>query len=213
MRMNNKGQFSIVAALLVAVILVATVISTYSAIRYSTMQDQPQVLTAVDETNMALKQLLGYTVGYYGSMLQVTGNATYAKEDTTYGAKSYINRGLQNIVDMHPEWGLSLNVTSIDLNVDWFSTESYSSGALTVKYDLAGIGLYGITYSPQGRVGVQVLPSVSGSPARVLLLQDEDEPLNTLTRQNFKFYNYSNSDQIWNLAEPPTEPEGESNGT
>ena len=80
MIMNKRGQFSIIAALLVAVILVATVMSTYSAIRYSTTQDQPQVLTAVDETNTALKQLLGYTVGYYGSILQVTGNSTYARE-------------------------------------------------------------------------------------------------------------------------------------
>src|SRR4030067_2381653 len=182
MRMNNKGQFSIVAALLVAVILVATVISTYSAIRYSTMQDQPQVLTAVDETNMALKQLLGYTVGYYGSMLHVTGNATYAKEDTTYGAKSYLHRGLQNIVDMHPQWGLSLNVTSIDLNVDWFSTASYSSGNMSVRYDLAGLGLYGLIYAPQCRLDGGVLPWVSGSPARVRVLQDEEEPLDTLTR-------------------------------
>ena len=213
MKMNNRGQFSIVAALLVAVILVATVISTYSAIRYSTVQDQPQVLTAVDETNLALKQLLGYTVGYYGSILQVTGNATYAREDTQYGAKSYLHKGLQNIVDMHPEWGLSLNVTSIDLSVDWFSTSSYSSGEMSVKYDLAGLGLYGITYAPQCRLDVEVLPSVSGSPARVRLLQDEEEPLNTLTLQNFKFYNYSNSDQIWNLVDPPNEPEVSSNGT
>ena len=33
--MNNKGQFSIIAALLVAVVLIASVIDTYSAIRYS----------------------------------------------------------------------------------------------------------------------------------------------------------------------------------
>ena len=213
MKLNNRGQFSIVAALLVAVILVATVISTYSAIRYSTIQDQPQVLTAVDETNLALKQLLGYTVGYYGSILQVTGNATYAREDTQYGAKSYLHRGLQNIVDMHPQWGLSLNVTSIDLNVNWFSTASYSSGNMSVKYDLAGLGLYGLTYAPQCRLDVEVLPSVSGSPARVRVLQDEEEPLNTLTLQNFKFYNYSNPDQTWNLIDPPNEPEVSSNGT
>jgi hypothetical protein len=213
MKTNNRGQFSIVAALLVAVILVATVISTYSAIRYSTIQDQPQVLTAVDETNLALKQLLGYTVGYYGSILQVTGNATYAQEDTQYGAKSYLQRGLQNIVDIHPDWGLSLNVTSIDLNVDWFSTASYSAGSMSVKYDLAGLGLYGITYAPQCRLDIEVLSSVSGSPASVRVMQDEEEPLNTLTLQNFKFYNYSNSDQMWNLIDPPNEPEVSSNGT
>ena len=46
--MNNKGQFSIIAALLVAVVLVAAVMTTYSAIRYSPVQGQPQILSAVD---------------------------------------------------------------------------------------------------------------------------------------------------------------------
>jgi len=64
--MNNKGQFSIIAALLVAVVLIGSVMTTYSAIRYSSAQEQPQILSSVDETNQALKQLLGFTVGYYG---------------------------------------------------------------------------------------------------------------------------------------------------
>ncbi|MGB9779138.1 MAG: hypothetical protein ACPLW8_06990, partial [Candidatus Bathyarchaeales archaeon] len=62
--MNSKGQFSIIAALLVAVILIATVIITYSTIRNSPIQDQPQILSAIDETNLALKQILGFTIGY-----------------------------------------------------------------------------------------------------------------------------------------------------
>ena len=53
--MNNRGQFSIIAALLVAVVLIAAVMTTYSAIRYTSLQDQPQVLNAIDEINLALK--------------------------------------------------------------------------------------------------------------------------------------------------------------
>ena len=207
--MNSKGQFSIIAALLVAVILIATVITTYSAIRYSTVGDQPQVLSAVDETNLALNQLLGFTVGYYGSILQVTGNASYAQNLT----KSYLNSGLENIAEIRPELGLSFNVTSLNLQVCWFMTASYSSGNLTVKYDLSGLGLYGLTYSPLCRLDLQVLPSVSGSPALVSIFQDEDKPLNSLTKQNFKFYNYSSSDQTWNLTGPTIEPQVFSNGT
>ena len=108
--MNRKGQFSIIAALLVAVVLIAAVMTTYSAIRYSPLQDQPQVLSAIDETNLALKQLLGFTVGYYGSILQVTGNTSYAQNL----AKSYLQSGLENIADIKPEWGLSFNITSLD---------------------------------------------------------------------------------------------------
>jgi uncharacterized protein (UPF0333 family) len=213
MKINNRGQFSIIAALLVAIILVAAVMSTYSAIRYSTTQDQPQVLTAVDETNAALKQLLGYTVGYYGSVLQVTGNSTYGKDDAQHGAKKYLYDGINNIIEMHPDWGLSVNVSSIRFDLRWYSNESYSFGALSVKYDLTGLGLTGLSYASNCTLSAQVLPSVSGGPAIIRVLQDNGEPLTTLTKDNFKLYNYSTSDQTWNLTDVLVEPEVFSNGT
>ena len=109
--MNKKGQFSIIAALFVVVILVSSVMVTYSAIHYSPAQAQPQIMSAVDETNLALKQVLGFTVGYFGSVLQVTGNSSYAYAQSS----NYLNSGLENIVDMNPEWGTSFNNTSLSL--------------------------------------------------------------------------------------------------
>ncbi len=107
--MNNKGQFSIIAALLVAVVLIASVMATYSAIRYSPIQSQPQILSAIDETNLALKQILGFTVGYYGSVMQVTGNSSYAQTLAT----NYLDSGLENVADIKPEWGASFNVANL----------------------------------------------------------------------------------------------------
>ncbi len=196
MKMNNKGQFSIIAALLVAVILIGTVITTYSAIRYNNTEDQPQVMSSVDETNLALRQLLGFTLGYYGSVLQVTGNTTYAQNIT----KTYLNSGLKNIANTKPELGVSFNVTSIILNVEWFGLNSYSSGMLNVTYDLAGLGFYGLKYSPVCKLEVHVLPSISGQ-ARLVVSEDEGEPLNTLTIQNFRFYRYLSS-EAWDLTTP-----------
>jgi uncharacterized protein (UPF0333 family) len=150
--MNNKGQFSIIAALLVAVVLVAAVMTTYSAIRYNPVQGQPQILSAVDETNQALKQLLGFTVGYYGSVLKVTGNVTYAQQL----AKNYLDSGIANVGSIKPEWGLSLNNTSPILKANWFTNDSYSQGNMTVIYDLNGLGITGISYSVSSRLEVQV---------------------------------------------------------
>ena len=41
-RLNRRGQFSIIAALLISIILVSTVILTYTAIRNDSIQVQPQ---------------------------------------------------------------------------------------------------------------------------------------------------------------------------
>ncbi len=191
-----------------AVVIVATVITTYSAIRYDAIPDQPQVLSAVDETNLALKQLLGFTVGYYGSILQVTGNTTYAKDL----ARSYLRSGLENLADIKPEWGLSFNVTQLNLHIDWFLPTSYSQGQFTITYDLEGLGFHGMTYTSQSELNVQVLPSV-GNEARLSVHKEDGEPLTALSKDNFKFYRYLSTEEKWELAVSSSDPVVFANGT
>ncbi|MBN1245950.1 hypothetical protein JXA31_10190 [Candidatus Bathyarchaeota archaeon] len=208
LKMNRNGQFSIIAALLVAVILIAAVMTTYSAIRYSNIQDQPQVLSAIDEINLALRQVVGFTVGYYGSVLQVTGNTTYAR----LLASNYLQSGLRNIGDIRPEWGASFAVTTLNLRTDWFSNVSYSSGNLSITYNLTGIGLTNMAYSASSRLDVEILES-SPSQAFLSITKDESEPLVNLAKQNLRFYHYLDSDSTWELVAPTVDPVVYANGT
>jgi hypothetical protein len=196
--LNNKGQFSIIAALLVAVILIATVIMTYSTIRNSPIQDQPQILSAIDETNLALKQILGFTIGYYGSVLQVTGNASYAKEL----AVKYLQSGLVNIANMHPEWGTSFNLSNVDLSTYWYTNDSWSTGKLAVNYSLTGLGLYGVTYETSCKLAVQVNQTVLDNQVQLNITKDEKEHLINLGKQNFKFYRYIYENSTWKTMSP-----------
>ena len=207
--MNNRGQFSIIAALLVAVILIATVVMTYSTIRNSIIQTQPQILSAIDETNLAIKQILGFTVGYYGSVLQVTGNSSYAK----MLALKYLQSGLVNIANTHPQWGTSFSLNSSDLSTYWFTNSSYSTGNLKIAYDLTGLGISGIDYQTSGKLCVQIMNSASPTQTFLNITKDEDEPLINLGKRNFKFYNYSYSNSSWTLVNPTTEPTAFANGT
>jgi hypothetical protein len=207
--MNSKGQFSIIAALLVAVVLIATVIVTYSTIRNSPIQDQPQILSAIDETNFAIKQILGFTVGYYGSVLKVTGNSLYARTL----AMEYLHSGLVNIANMHPEWGASFSVEGSGLYAYWFTNTSYSGGNLAVKYNLTGLGIYGIAYETSCRLMVQIENTVSNNQTQLAVTKDEGEPLIHLGKQNFKFYRYIYTNSTWKLITPSTEPVAFANGT
>ncbi len=207
--MNNKGQFSIIAAMFVAVILISSVMMTYSSIRYGSIQDEPHILSAIDETNLALKQVLGFTVGYYGSVLQVTGNSSYARTL----ADKYLKSGLENVANIRPEWGSSFNVVDLSLSNNWFTNASYSKGTLTVNYSLTGLGVSGVTYSASCRLDVQISPSSSSSQVRLTVLRDENQALNDLGRQNFKFYLYRYNNLTWEMVSPSSEPVAFSNGT
>jgi uncharacterized protein (UPF0333 family) len=207
--MNNRGQFSLIAALLVAVILIATVIVTYSTIRNSPVQEQPQVLSAVDETNLAIKQILGFTLGYYGSVLQVTGNSSYAKTL----ALGYLHSGLENVANMHPSWGASFLESSADLYTYWFTNSSYSNGNLGVTYNLTGLGIYGITYQSSCRLNVQIMNTSSVTQVCLNVTKDQDEPIVDLGKQDFKFYRFVNTSSTWEQSSPSTEPIAFANGT
>jgi len=209
--LNNRGQFSIIAALLVAVVLISTVIVTYSTIRNSTIQSQPQILSAIDETNFAIKQILGFTIGYYGSVLKVTGNSSYAKTL----ALNYLYSGLENIANMHPEWGTSFKVdkTKTELHTFWFTKTSYSTGNLAVTYNLTGLGIYGITYQTSCKLSIEIIKTNSTTQACLNVSKDEDEPLVNLGKQNFKFYRYEYASSTWHLINPSTDPVAFANGT
>ncbi len=187
----------------------ATVVTTHTAIRYDSISNQPQILSAVDETNLALKQVLGFTLGYYGTILQVTGNTSYAQNL----AKRYLQSGLENIADIKPEWGLSFNITSVNLHIDWFLPTSNSSGEFSMSYDLAGLGFYNLTSTIQSRLDVQVLSSVSGDEVCVSIYKEGGEPVTILSMHNFKFYRYLSADQTWELVAPAAEPVVFANGT
>jgi uncharacterized protein (UPF0333 family) len=207
--MDRKGQFSIIAALLVAVILIATVITTYSIVRDSQVQDQPQLMSAIDETNLAIRSVLGYTVGYYGSVLQVTGDSSYANTL----AIDYLQDGLENITTVHPDWGTSLNLTQKNIHTYWYANSSYCTGNLTVNYDLVGLGISGVEYNAACRLQVDVENATSSSEIRLTVLKDEGEPLINLGTQNFKFYNYTYFNSTWTFVNPPSIQASFPNGT
>jgi hypothetical protein len=194
----NKGQFSIIAALLVSVILVTAVISTYTMVRHAPLQDSPKVLTAIGEMNADIKRILDFTVGYYGSILKVTGNSTYAKGLTT----SYLSSGLVNIAHSHPEWNPSFELNSQNVSTGWYMPGSYSMGNISVTYSLAALGIEGVKYETSSALEVTMLDSDSGV-ARINVTRDNSEPELGLTKENFWFYKYNYDDSTWELVNPP----------
>lgn len=194
---GKKGQFSIIAALLVAVVLVTALITTYSLVRYSPFSGSPQVLGAVDEINLALKRTLEFTIGYYGSILQVTSNVTYAKSL----AANYLYSGLVYITRMHPEWSPSFLYNSSNVATNWFMPSSYSYGNLSVVYSLPGLGISNISYSTSSELNVKFL-SANATETRISVTEENGLPVLTLLPQAFSFYSYNYANLAWTTVHP-----------
>jgi len=189
---GDKGQFSIIAAVLLAVVLVLTVVTTYSMINFSLPKEQTNVLSSVDEMNASLKQMLEFAVGYYCSVLQVTGNATFAHES----ALNYLSSGLEFIANSHPEWNPSFQIVNMNFSTRWYEILSYSTGSLHVVYNLSSIGINNIVYSTHCSLLVNIV-NVTSTNVMVNVVKDENLTEQNLNSQNFVFYYYDNTSSRW----------------
>ncbi|MGQ9565231.1 MAG: hypothetical protein ACUVT5_01620 [Candidatus Bathyarchaeales archaeon] len=192
--LEKKGQFSIIAAALVAIVLATALITTYSMIKNNPLQERPQILGSVDEMNLAIDHILEFAVGYYGSILQITGNTTYAQKLAT----EYLVNGLQNIAYTHPSWNPAFEINHLLISASWFNRTSLSEGAINVTYSLAGLGISGIKYSTSLGLKVTVNPSMTNY-VLINVSRDGDKPYPTLSKTNFLFYNYSYAESDWEL--------------
>jgi hypothetical protein len=192
--LNKKGQFSIVAALLVAIVLVTAVITTYSIIRNNPLEERPQILGSADEMNLAINHILEFVIGYYGSILQVTGNTTYAKSL----AADYLRSGLENIAYIHPDWSPSFQLNHFRVSASWFNRTSHSQGTINVTYSLLGMGLSGIQYATSAALKVTANPSNTSS-VLINVTRDGNKPYPNLKKNNFFFYKYSYTESAWEL--------------
>jgi len=192
--LNKRGQFSIVAALLVAIVLVTAIITTYSIIRNSPLEERPQILGSTDEMNLAISHILEFVIGYYGSILQVTANTTYAKSL----AADYLRSGLENIAYIHPNWSPSFQLNDFQVSASWWNRTSYSQGTVNVTYSLLGRGISGIQYATSAGLKVTVNPSNTSS-VLVNVTRDRNKPCPNLSKNNFFFYNYSYTESAWEL--------------
>ncbi|MDH5447895.1 MAG: hypothetical protein OEY24_01905 [Candidatus Bathyarchaeota archaeon] len=192
--LNKKGQFSIIAALLVAIVLVTAIITTYSIIRNTPIRGRPQILGATNEMNLAINRVLEFVVGYYGSILQVTGNRTYAQSLVA----DYLRSSLENIAYTHPDWSPSFHINYSHVGTSWFNRTSSSEGSINVTYSLIGIGIYGIRFATSVGLDVTVNPSNTSS-VLVNVTRDNDEPYPKLGQNNFFFYSYNYIESVWEL--------------
>ncbi len=191
---NKKGQFSIISALLVAIVLVTAVITTYSIIRNNPLEERPQILGSADEMNLAINHILEFVIGYYGSILQVTGNTTYAKSL----AADYLRSGLENIAYIHPDWSPSFQLNDFEVRASWWNRTSHSQGTINVTYSLLGMGLSGIQYATSAALKVTANPSNTSS-VLINVTRDGNKPCPNLGKNNFFFYNYSYTESEWEL--------------
>ncbi|MDQ1278761.1 MAG: hypothetical protein QG670_21 [Thermoproteota archaeon] len=191
----------IIAAFAVLIILTASVSNIYSLVQDNSFTNIVRLANDMNEVNLSIKRILGFTVGYYGSILEVTGNVTYAKEKTS----DYIYSGIVNLEHSHMDWASSFIVENLNIKTKWYESVSWSKGNISLVYTLPKSGLDGIKITETSALQVEIVNTI-GNQSIVNVEKDGKYPDLSLTKNNFYFYIYDYENCQWNLINLETEP-------
>lgn len=198
---NRRGQFLVLTAFLVVVILSSAIIVSYKRIQENSFSNAVILSSSMTAINNSLSELLGFAVGYYGSMIQVTGNVNYAQSKTL----NYTKSGLVTVAHSKVDWGTSFDLRNYTFHTNWFTSTSSTEGSITIMYDIPSIGLTGVNFTAYASIKVEILET-KGTQSRVKVTMDRDRVDLSLLRNNFRFFGYNQYTNQWSYLELPSDP-------
>jgi hypothetical protein len=180
---KRRGQFSIIAAFIVVVVLVSATIQSFNLIQSNQFTEPVMLLSTTQTLNEGISRLLTYSTSYYCSITSVTGDDEYANEAT--GA--YLTSGLVQLSRTESRLNPSFEVMDMRFTSLWYEKVSSTTGTLTIKYDVNNIGLKGVVFKETTSLIVDTLQKIVDGSVQIITVnvQTNGKPDVSLTKENF----------------------------
>ncbi|PSO09456.1 hypothetical protein B9Q04_00255 [Candidatus Marsarchaeota G2 archaeon BE_D] len=208
---SKGGQFIILAAALILIIMVSVVTFLYTNIPTNQIVAQ-NVLGAVNSVEQAADKVLAASASYYSTILNVTGNYTYARQQAT----TLTFAGFNTLYNLYSYYGFTYSVTQPVFSAYWYSPISYTYARSTVHFNLTSLGFTGLNSNATQELLVRIVcpPNCppKGDAAIVEVEAQGNSPLTNLEANNFYFESYNNRLNEW-VKQYPTEFTNYGNGT
>jgi len=150
MARQKKGQFIIIAALMLSIMIIAISTVIYGTVTYYRQERWEEYVTIVDSIKTASCNLL-----------QI-GLANYSQTSNPYVLRDYFNQWMRDVRKAYPGFGVGLSYSlasgirsaygvslnySLGLARTWNQQVSFSASDATVDIDVASLGLSGYNFS------------------------------------------------------------------
>lgn len=190
---NKKGQFVIIAVLLVAIMVVSIGALLHGAITYYKHEPWEEYSTLIRDVELNSRQLLELSIVDYTQ----TGNQNVLNESLT--------RWQQDLLRMYPGSGINLeftlangptNIFGKTLTFDrglvrvWNQTESFSSAKANFKLSISSMGIAGYEFTAEIFLRLNIIGyDASTNKVTLMVTGDDNIPISNLGSSNFKVNN------------------------
>lgn len=147
---ERKGQFIIIAAMLISIMIISVSTVIYGTVTYYRQERWEEYVTILDSVRTASSNLLQIGLANYVQTLNATVLRDYFNQWVRDVRKAYPGFGLDLSHSLasgvRSAYGVSLNY-SLGLARTWNQPVSFSAANATLSLDIASLGLTGYSFS------------------------------------------------------------------
>ncbi len=192
---EKKGQFIVIAALLISIMIVSVSTIIYGTVTYYRSEQWEEYLTVVDSIRTASFNALGISLAKYSQ----TQNSTILRDN--------LNQWIRDVRKAYPSFGVDLSFTlesgvrsvfgmnlnySLGLAHTWNQQVSFSAANTTFNLNFASVGLTGYNFSANAFLQMNIHDAIWYSRTgnqflRIYVTVDKEgpQPIISLGRNNF----------------------------
>ncbi len=175
---NRKGQFIIIAAMLLSIMIVSVSTVIYGTVTYYRQERWEEYVTVVDSIRAASNNLLR------------VGLANYTQTLNPNVTRDFFNQWIRDVRSAYPAFGVDVGcvlgngmhlaygeniIYNLGLARSWGQPASYSASNATVSVDVASVGLTGYNFSSHLFLKMRILRATWNSTSQLVVYVSVDK--------------------------------------
>jgi len=180
---NKKGQFVIIAFLMIAMMIISIGALMHGAVTYYKHEPWEEYLTLIGSIELNSRRLVELSLANY----------TYTQDNNTLRAN--LQKWQNNLTRIYRGYGIALNYTlasgtnynySLGLACDWNKTASFSAANAAFTLNITSIGLTGYKFVATTFLSLRILSPPANDMINVTVTREDGMPITNLKTENFQ---------------------------
>jgi len=155
---QRRGQFIIIAALLVAIMMVSVSTIMYSAVTYYRHERWEEYLSIIDNVKIGSQRVVEISLANYTS--------NNCEEEYGTILRNNLQQWVNDTKKAYAGFGINLSYSLIEdgLDYDWNEDESFSAADATFTLGITSAGLSGYQFTTPIILRVEIIKDLPGTP-------------------------------------------------
>lgn len=184
---NKRGQFIIIAMLMIAIMIISAGALMHKAVTYYKHEPWEEYLTLMGNIELGSRRLVELSLSNY----------TNTEADNTYILRDNLGKWQSDLTKIYPGSGASLDYKlangtihnyTLGLRRKWNQPVSFSAAKVNFTLDIASIGLVGHKFEATALLNLTILNTTDNEICLTVRIED-GTPITNLKEENFQVSN------------------------